>query len=86
MVEFDIANVLRGIGGRELQGIRHLFFGLGFMWRIPGLVLSGMFLKGGYELGFEERKGCEYVVVYGINLVLFRIFKKSKGHKRKKRM
>ena len=48
---------------------------VGFKWNI--------LLKGGYELGFEGYKGCEYVVVYGINLVLFRIFKKSKGRKRK---
>ena len=51
------------------------------------MVLSGMFwLKGVCELDFEERKGCEYVVVYGINLVLFGIFKKSKGRKHKKPM
>ena len=37
---------------------RYSFFGLRFMRRISGLVLSGMFwLKGGYELGFEGIKG-----------------------------
>jgi len=63
---------------------RYSFFGFRFMWRILGLVLSGMFwLKGVCELGFEERKGCVYVIVYRINLVLLRIFKKSKGRKHK---
>lgn len=58
MVEFDIANVLRGIGGRELRGIRHSFLGLGFAWRIPEVGFKwNILLKGGYELGFEGIKG-----------------------------
>ena len=54
------------------------------MWRISGVGFErDILLKGVCGLGFEGYKGCEYVVVYGINLVLFRIFKKSKGRKHK---
>jgi len=54
------------------------------MWRIPGVGFEWNILsKGVCGLGFEERKGCKYVVVYGVKLVLFGIFKKGKGHKHK---
>ena len=77
-------DVLKGMRGRELRGIRHLFLDYVLCGGFQGLVLSGMFwLKGVCELGFEERKGCVYVIVYRINLVLLRIFKKSKGRKHK---
>lgn len=58
MVESDIADVLKDIGGVGNCGIRRSFFGLGFnvedfrvgfKWNI--------LLKGGYELGFEGIKG-----------------------------
>ena len=62
MVEFDIANVLRGIGGGELWGIRRSFLGFvfrfRFMWRIPGVGFKwNILLKDMYELGFEDIKG-----------------------------
>lgn len=66
MVEFDIANVLRGIGGRELRGIRHSFLGLRF-----ALVILGGDLEP--DILIEGRVRVELLRAQRVKRVTYRI-------------